>query len=61
MTTLHNPLTFRPVPAVPIVVVSTRSGDCRVQVARSMIVGPTLCAVLDAACKVNAAVMPSEG
>lgn len=55
MTTPHTPLTFRLVPAAHIVVVSTTEGACRVLAGGSMIVGPTLCAVLDAACKLSAA------
>lgn len=54
MTEQHTPPRFRPVPAVPIVVVSTADGACRVLAGRSLFQGPTLCAVLDGVCKVNA-------
>lgn len=57
----HTPLTFRPVPAVPIVVVSTTEGACRVLAGRSLFQGPTLCAVLDGVCRVNAAAMEKKG
>jgi hypothetical protein len=49
--------TFRPVPAVPIVVVSTAEGACRVLAGRSLLQGPTLCAVLDGAYRINALAM----
>jgi len=49
-----NPLRFVPVPAVPIVVLSHREGEARVLACGGVFTGPTLCAVLDAACKMDA-------
>lgn len=46
------PPPFRPVPAVPIVVLST-DGEARVLACGGVFTGPTLCAVLDAACKMH--------
>ena len=45
--------TFSPVPAVPIVVLSSRF-DPRVLACGGVFTGPTLCAVLDAVCKMDA-------
>jgi hypothetical protein len=51
----HTLPQFQPVPAVPIVVVSTTEGACRVLAVRSLFQGPTLCAVLDGVCRVSGA------
>ncbi len=50
--THHTPPQFQPVPAVPITVISTSEGACRVLVGCSLFQGPTLCAVLDGVCRV---------
>lgn len=61
MTQHHTPPHFRPVPAVPIVVVSTAENACRVLAGRSLFQGPTLCAVLDGVCRVAAATLEKKG
>lgn len=61
MTQHHTPPQFQPVPAVPITVISTTEGACRVLAGRSLFQGPTLCAVLDGVCRVNAAAMEKKG
>ena len=59
--THHNPPQFRPVPAVPITVISTTDGACRVLAGCSLFQGQTLCAVLDGVCKISGAAMEKKG
>lgn len=53
MTTLHNPLTFRPVPAVPIIANFIRKGEWRVTLAGRTAGGATLRDAIDAAVRLH--------
>ena len=57
----HTPPHCRPVPAVPIVVVSTTKGACRVHTVGGMFVGPALCQVIAAAYQMDMAALNWKG